>query len=182
MTIEVLAKQGNGVNSGTMAESILTRVYDLRKKAIKDSFQNFQQQEHRLEFVAKICGVEFINDSMACNINSTWYALENMHSSTIWIVGGQTKDTDFTLLQNLVKKKVKAIICLGLDNTPIVEAFMDTVPNLIQTQSAQEAVERAYFMATEGDTVLLSPACPSFDLFESFEDRGRQFKLAVNEL
>ncbi|MEG1572476.1 MAG: cyanophycin synthetase, partial [Bacteroidales bacterium] len=135
MTIEVLAKQGNGVHHGTMAESILTRVYDLRKKVIQDSFQNFQQQEHRLEFVAKIRGVEFINDSMACNINSAWYALENMHNPTIWIVGGQMKDAHFDMLKPLVKKKVKAIICLGVDNTPLIDAFAEIIPNFIQTRS-----------------------------------------------
>ncbi|MEG1497846.1 MAG: hypothetical protein RRX93_00250 [Bacteroidales bacterium] len=182
MNIDILAKQGKTTEYGSMVESVATRLYDLRKKAIKDRFQDFQNNEHRLEFVAKIRGVEYINDSMACNINSTWYALENIKKPIIWIVGGQTKDTDFKALYNLVKNKVKVIICMGIDNEPIKTVYSSIGLSIIETASAFSAVESSYLVAQEGDAVLLSPACPSFDLFESYEDRGVQFKNAVNEL
>jgi UDP-N-acetylmuramoylalanine--D-glutamate ligase len=138
--------------------------------------------EHRLEFVAKVNGIEFINDSKATNINSTWFALESMEKSTVWIVGGVDKGNDYSELMDLVKNKVKAIICLGVDNHKIIEAFSEVVETIVEAKSAVEAVAYGYRLATKDETVLLSPACASFDLFENYEDRGNQFKQAVRML
>lgn len=181
MLIENLAKQGRMTTYGSMVESVSAKILDLRKKAMKDNFMDFHSQQHRLEFVAKVHGVEFINDSMACNINATWYALENMTKPTIWIVSAQKKAQDYSMLLPLVKNKVKAIICLGGLNKDICEAFEDYLP-IVEKFSAQQVVDYAHSIAVEGDVVLLSPACPSFELFESYEDRGIQFKRAINEL
>jgi UDP-N-acetylmuramoylalanine--D-glutamate ligase len=130
----------------------------------------------------KVHGIEFINDSKATNINSTWYALESMNQKTVWIVGGIDKGNDYSELYELVKSKVKAIVCLGLDNSKILDAFRNLGIDMVETQSMEDAVRSAYYLAKTGDTVLLSPACASFDLFENYEDRGRQFKHAVREL
>jgi UDP-N-acetylmuramoylalanine--D-glutamate ligase len=138
--------------------------------------------EHRLESVISVAGIHFINDSKATNVNSTWYALECMKSDVIWIAGGIDKGNDYSELSAVVKQKVKAIVCLGKDNHKIIEAFRDTVPTIVETLSMEEAVRSSYYLAHKGDTVLLSPACASFDLFNNYEDRGRQFKLAVRNL
>ena len=143
---------------------------------------DFKGVEHRLERFLKVHGIEFINDSKATNINSTWYALESMTQKTVWIVGGIDKGNNYGELYELVKTKVKAIICLGIDNSKILEAFKDLGIDMVETQSMQDAVRSAYYLAKKGDTVLLSPACASFDLFENYEDRGRQFKQSVREL
>jgi UDP-N-acetylmuramoylalanine--D-glutamate ligase len=138
--------------------------------------------EHRLEFVAKVNGIEFINDSKATNVNSAWFALESMDKPVIWVVGGVDKGNDYSELTPLVKDKVKAIICLGIDNQKINEAFQDVVETIVEAKSASEAVTLGYQLAKKEETVLLSPACASFDLFENYEDRGNQFKQAVRSL
>jgi UDP-N-acetylmuramoylalanine--D-glutamate ligase len=149
---------------------------------VRESLEDFVNVEHRLEFVAKVNGIEFINDSKATNINSTWFALERMEKSTVWIVGGVDKGNDYSELMDLVKNKVKAIICLGEDNNKIIEAFSGVVDTIVEAKSAVEAVAYGYRLATKDETVLLSPACASFDLFENYEDRGNQFKQAVRML
>jgi UDP-N-acetylmuramoylalanine--D-glutamate ligase len=138
--------------------------------------------EHRLEFVATVNGIEFINDSKATNVNSTWYALESMQKPTIWIVGGQDKGNNYAELTDLVKEKVKAIVCLGVDNKKIIKAFKGVVETIVETENAVDAVALSYRLGTKGDAVLLSPACASFDLFKNYEDRGVQFKQAVRGL
>ncbi len=180
MNIEVLARQG--YTSGTMAETVASHIQNLRKRAIQESFRDFRQTGHRMEFVARVRGVEYIDDAKSYNVNSTWFALENMTRPVVWIVGGQTKDADFQVLRPLVAKKVSRIICLGSDNAPIAAAFGDLVSDIVETDSMIHAVQAAYLMANEGEVVLLSPACPSFDLFESYQDKGTQFKKAVYEL
>jgi UDP-N-acetylmuramoylalanine--D-glutamate ligase len=165
-----------------MASGIVAKVLELRNDTIRQSMCNFQNIEHRLESVGKISGISFINDSKATNVNSTWYALESMTSDVVLIMGGVDKGNDYTMLKELVKQKVKAIVCLGKDNERIHRAFEDDVDIIVNTSSAAEAAQMAYHLATKGDTVLLSPACASFDLFKNYEDRGRQFKQAVKEL
>lgn len=180
MNIETLARQG--YSSDTMAESVSTRIQQLRKRAIREIFQDFRQAAHRMEYVAKVRGVEYIDDAKSYNVNATWFALESMTRPVVWIVGGQTKDVDFSVLRPLVAKKVSRIVCLGADNAPIVAAFGDLVPDIVQTDTMFNAVHAAYLMANEGEVVLLSPSCPSFDLFESYQDKGEQFKQVVYEL
>ena len=175
-----LRGQHNAYNS--MAASVAASLMDVRKDSIRESFTNFQNAEHRLEFVQKVGGVDYINDSKATNVNSAWYALESMDRPVIWIAGGVDKGNNYADLKNLVKSKVKMIICLGLDNIKIHQAFQADVDLIINTSSAKEAVHVASKMADQGDVVLLSPACASFDLFDSYEDRGRQFKEAVRHL
>jgi UDP-N-acetylmuramoylalanine--D-glutamate ligase len=182
MTLEELALQGRHNVYNSMAAGIAGRILDIRKDTIKQVLGDFQNIEHRLEFVASIHGVEYINDSKATNVNSTWFALESMHKNVIWIAGGQDKGNDYGLLEALVKEKVRAIICLGKDNEKIRMAFGDTVETIVETKSAGEAVGAAYQLAKRGEVVLLSPACASFDLFDNFEDRGRKFKEAVKSL
>lgn len=182
MTLEELALQGRHNLYNSMAAGITARLLDIRKDIIKQCLSDFQNVEHRLEFVASIHGVEYINDSKATNVNSTWYALESMHRKVIWIAGGQDKGNDYSSLVPLVESKVRAIICLGKDNKKIRETFAGLVEVFIETQSADEAVKAAYSTAIRGETVLLSPACASFDLFENFEDRGNQFKKAIKNL
>ncbi|HEX6180149.1 MAG TPA: cyanophycin synthetase, partial [Chitinophagaceae bacterium] len=152
------------------------------KDKIRDAIQSFEALEHRMEFVATIRGVEFINDSKATNVNSTWYALESMEKPTILILGGVDKGNDYSLIRDLVKEKVKAIVCLGVDNRKIHEALGNDVAVIVNTGSAREAVHTAFRLANKGDVVLLSPACASFDLFKNYEDRGQQFKQAVRDL
>src|SRR5690606_25258931 len=154
----------------------------IRKETIRESLESFQGVEHRLEKVLKINNVLYINDSKATNINATYYALESMEAETIWIVGGVDKGNEYRELTQLVNEKVKAIICLGIDNTRIMEAFGNCVDTIVESQSMEEAVKMAYQLAERGDAVLLSPACASFDLFTNYEDRGRQFKEAVRNL
>lgn len=165
-----------------MAATVSSRLLDIRKQHIQDSLSDFQNIEHRLEHVAVIHGIEFINDSKATNVNSTWYALESMKNNVIWIAGGIDKGNDYDMLDEMVRQKVKAIVCLGKDNQKIKEAFEGKIENIIETRSMDVAVQTAIFMGSKGDTILLSPACASFDLFENYEDRGRQFKEAVNKL
>jgi UDP-N-acetylmuramoylalanine--D-glutamate ligase len=182
MSIYDLALQGKHNTCNSMAAAIVGKATDIRNEFIRESLSDFQGVEHRLERYLTVHGVEFINDSKATNINSTWYALESMSKPTVWIVGGIDKGNDYNELMKLVCTKVKAIICLGKDNSPIIEAFKKTGIEMIEAQSMDHAVKSAFFLAEKGDTVLLSPACASFDLFENYEDRGRRFKEAVRNL
>lgn len=182
MTLEQLALQGRHNTYNSMAAGIAAKLLDIRNETIKQSLSDFQNISHRLEYVSSVHGITFINDSKATNINSTWYALEHYHKPIIWIAGGVDKGNDYSSLHSLVKQKVKAIICLGLDNSKIHEEFADYCDTIIDTESAQEAVMNAYHLAKKGEIVLLSPSCASFDLFENFEDRGEQFKEAVKAL
>jgi UDP-N-acetylmuramoylalanine--D-glutamate ligase len=182
MTIEQLALQGKHNVYNSMAASMAARIVDVRKEVIRESLSDFQGIEHRLEFVASINGVEFINDSKATNVNSTWYALESMLKPVIWVCGGQDKGNDYNELSELVRSKVKAIICLGKDNKKIVNAFKDIIEVIVETDNAQDAVAASYRLGKKGDVVLLSPACASFDLYQNYEDRGMQFKAAVRSL
>lgn len=182
MSISELALQGKHNIYNSMASGIVAKVLELRNESIRESMGNFKNINHRLEFVAKISDVTYINDSKATNVNSTWYALESVGSSVVLILGGVDKGNDYTMLKDLVRSKVNAIVCLGKDNKRIHEAFEDDVEIIVNTFSANEAVQIAYHLAKKGDTVLLSPACASFDLFSNYEDRGNQFKAAVKEL
>ena len=182
MTLEELALQGKHNIYNSMAAGVAARLVDIRKETIKECLSDFQNVEHRLEFVANIHGIEFINDSKATNINSAWYALESLNKKIVWIAGGIDKGNDYTKLYDLVQQKVKAIVCLGTDNEKLIDAFKDKVEIINEAQSAEEAVNIAYYLARKGDAVLLSPACASFDLFENYEDRGRKFKAAVKSL
>lgn len=182
MSIYDFALKGKHNNYNTMAAGIAASTIGIRKEKIREAVKDFQSLEHRMEFVATVRGVEFINDSKATNINSTWFALESMNKPTVLILGGTDKGNDYTLMEELVKQKVKAIVCMGLDNKKIMEAFKDKVPVIIETDNAKKAVITAFKLSTKGDVVLLSPACASFDLFKNYEDRGKQFKEAVKEL
>jgi len=182
MSIKDLALQGKHNIYNSMASGIVAKVLELRNETIRESMGSFTNIEHRLEHVARISGIDFINDSKATNVNSTWYALESMPGEVVLILGGVDKGNDYNMLKDLVKSKVKAIVCLGKDNKRIHEAFEDDVEVIVNTFSANEAVQIAYHLAAKGDTVLLSPACASFDLFKNYEDRGNQFKKAVKEL
>ncbi|MEO7214119.1 UDP-N-acetylmuramoyl-L-alanine--D-glutamate ligase [Mucilaginibacter sp.] len=182
MSITELALQGKHNLYNSMASGIVAKVLELRNETMRESMGNFRNIEHRLEFVAKISGIAFINDSKATNVNSTWYALESMSSPVVLILGGVDKGNDYSMLKELVRQKVKAIVCLGKDNKRIHDAFEDDTEIIVNTGSASEAAQIAYHLAEKGDTVLLSPACASFDLFKNYEDRGRQFKDAVKEL
>jgi UDP-N-acetylmuramoylalanine--D-glutamate ligase len=182
MSITELALQGKHNIYNSMASGIVAKVLELRNDTLRESLATFRNIEHRLESVGKISGISFINDSKATNVNSTWYALESMTSDVVLILGGVDKGNDYSMLKDLVKQKVKAIVCLGKDNQRIHEAFEDVVDIIVNTSSATEAAQAAYHLATKGDTVLLSPACASFDLFKNYEDRGNQFKAAVKEL
>jgi len=182
MTLEQLALQGKHNVYNSMAAGIAAKLMDIRNESIKQSLSDFHNISHRLEFVSSVHGISFINDSKATNVNSTWYALEYVEKPTVWIAGGIDKGNDYDFIKTLVKDKVKAIICLGVDNNKLHEAFGDVVETIVDVQSAELAVITAYHMAEKGDNVLLSPACASFDLFESYEDRGNQFKEAVKQL
>ncbi len=182
MSVYDFALKGKHNQYNTMAACVAATTMDIRKEKIRDAVQNFQSLEHRMEHVATVRGVEFINDSKATNVNSTWYALESMTKPTVLVLGGVDKGNDYSLIADLVQEKVKAIICLGTDNRKIHEAFGNTVNTIVNTGSALEAVHAAFHFAEKGDVVLLSPACASFDLFKNYEDRGNQFKQAVKEL
>ena len=182
MTLEQLALQGRHNTYNSMAGSLASKLMEIRNETVKQSLSDFQNIAHRLEYVASVHGITFINDSKATNVNSTWYALENYHKKIVWIAGGVDKGNDYSSLKPLVKQKVKAIVCLGLDNTKIHEEFSEFVDLIVDTESASDAVNAAYQLAKHDEVVLLSPACASFDLFESYEDRGEQFKAAVNTL
>jgi UDP-N-acetylmuramoylalanine--D-glutamate ligase len=182
MSVFDFALKGKHNQYNTMAACVAATTVDIRKEKIRDAVQNFQNLEHRMEPVATIRGVEFVNDSKATNVNSTWYALESMTKPTVLVLGGVDKGNDYSLLNDLVKEKVKAIICLGTDNKKIHEAFAGIVETIVDTATASEAVHGAFHFAAKGDVVLLSPACASFDLFKNYEDRGNQFKQAVRDL
>lgn len=182
MPTKDLALEGNHNIKNAMAASTVAHLLRIRKQTIRESLENFHGVEHRLENVLKINKVQYINDSKATNVNATYYALESMDAPTVWIVGGQDKGNNYQELFPFVNEKVKAIICLGVDNQKLMENFSSMVDVIIETQSMSEAVKIAYKLAESGDNVLLSPACASFDLFENYEDRGRQFKEAVRNL
>jgi UDP-N-acetylmuramoylalanine--D-glutamate ligase len=182
MSIYDFALKGIHNQYNTMAAGIAAATIGIRKQKIREAIQSFEALEHRMEYVLTVRGVDFINDSKATNVNSTWYALESMEKPTILILGGVDKGNDYSILTELVKEKVKAIVCMGIDNLKIHEAFQNDVPLIVNTTSAEEAVKAAYHFANKGDVVLLSPACASFDLFKNYEDRGKQFKEAVKDL
>jgi UDP-N-acetylmuramoylalanine--D-glutamate ligase len=182
MTIHELALKGRHNTYNSMAAAIAGKVVNIRKDVIRESLADFQGVEHRLEPVIKVSGINFINDSKATNVNSTWYALECMETQVVWIVGGVDKGNDYSELFPVVKQKVKAIVCLGKDNRKIIESFRDKVATIVETSSMDEAVKASYYLAKKGETVLLSPCCASFDFFSNYEDRGRQFKAAVRNL
>ena len=182
MSVEDFAIKGKHNQYNTMAAGLAAVVTGIRKEKIRESIQTFKSLEHRMEPVATIRGVEFINDSKATNVNSTWYALESITKPTILILGGVDKGNDYSFIKELVKEKVKAIVCMGIDNTKIHEAFGNQVELIVNTNNAKDAVESAFHFANKGDVVLLSPACASFDIFKNYEDRGNQFKEAVKEL
>ena len=182
MLIQQLALQGKHNLYNSMAAGIAARVLDIKKETIRESLSDFRNIEHRLEHVMNVHGIEFVNDSKATNVNSTWYALESFNKPVVLILGGVDKGNDYSMLEELVKDKVKAIVCLGTDNKKIHKAFKGSVETIVDTASAEEAVAASYRIARKGDVVLLSPACASFDLFENYEDRGRKFKAAVRSL
>ncbi len=182
MTIHDLALRGRHNIFNSMAAAIAGKVLTIRKEVIRESLSDFQGVEHRLEPVITVCGINFINDSKGTNVNSTWYALECMETDVVWIAGGIDKGNDYSELFPVVKQKVRAIVCLGRDNRKIIEAFSDIVPTIVEASSMVEAVRSSYYLARKGQTVLLSPACASFDLFNNYEDRGRQFKQEVRNL
>jgi UDP-N-acetylmuramoylalanine--D-glutamate ligase len=182
MSLNELSLKGRHNTYNSMAAGITGCTLKIRKDVIRDSLMDFKGIEHRLETVVKVHGIEFINDSKATNINSAWYALECMTGKIIWIAGGTDKGNDYSILKDLVQKKVKALVCLGKDNSKLHKAFDGVVETIVDTTSMNDAVKSAYHLAKDGETVLLSPACASFDLFDNYEDRGRQFKKYVREL
>ncbi|NNC61789.1 MAG: UDP-N-acetylmuramoyl-L-alanine--D-glutamate ligase, partial [Flavobacteriaceae bacterium] len=177
-----LALEGRHNLKNTMAAITAAKLVGIRKETIRESIQNFQGAAHRLEKVLKIHHVQYINDSKATNVNATYYALDSMTTPTVWIVGGVDKGNDYKALMPLVREKVKAIICLGEDNSKLRQTFVNAVDIFVETFAMSEAVKVAYKIAERGDTVLLSPACASFDLFQNYEDRGNQFKEAIKNL
>lgn len=179
MNVEELSIRGQHNVANSLAASIAGKLLNISNESIRNSLMTFQAVEHRLEFVGEIDGVQYINDSKATNVNATYYALESMTRPTIWIVGGKDKGNDYTEIEDLVKKKVKAIVCLGLDNDKIIDFFRDKKEQIYDTSSMEDCVKVCKSLAESGDTVLLSPCCASFDLFNSYEDRGEQFKKAV---
>jgi UDP-N-acetylmuramoylalanine--D-glutamate ligase len=182
MPINELALEGKHNLKNAMAATAVSQLLKIRKQTIRESLSNFQGVEHRLEKVLKIQNVQYINDSKATNVNATYFALDSMTVPTVWIVGGVDKGNDYNELMSLVREKVKAIICLGVDNSKIIQTFSNVVDVMVETTSMTEALKIAKHVAESGEAVLLSPACASFDLFENYEDRGRQFKNAVHNL
>jgi UDP-N-acetylmuramoylalanine--D-glutamate ligase len=182
MTIKELALKGRHNLYNSMAAAIAAKVVDIKNERIRESLQSFQGVEHRLEHFLRIRGVEFVNDSKATNVNSTWYALECMTDKVVWIAGGVDKGNDYSALFDLAKDKVKALVCLGKDNQKLNESFKEIIPVIVNTDSMEEAVRKAYQLAAKNDVVLLSPCCASFDLFENYEHRGRMFKDCVRNL
>jgi UDP-N-acetylmuramoylalanine--D-glutamate ligase len=182
MSIYDFALKGIHNQYNTMAAGLAAVTIGIRKDKIREAVQSFESLEHRMEYVSTVRGVEFINDSKATNVNSTWYALESVQKPIVLIMGGIDKGNDYTLLRELIKEKVKAIVCMGTDNRKIHEAFQNDVPVIVNTVSAKEAVKSSFHLASKGDVVLLSPASASFDLFKNYEDRGNQFKEAVRDL
>lgn len=182
MPINEFALKGIHNSYNSMAAGMAAKLVGVRKEAIRESLQDFANLEHRLEYVANVNGVDYINDSKATNVNSAWYALETMNKQVVWIAGGVDKGNDYTILKKLVEEKVKAIICLGKDNEKLHKAFADVVGYIVDADNAKDAVMLANNISERGDAVLLSPACASFDLFENYEDRGQQFKRYVRNL
>ncbi len=182
MPINEFALKGKHNSYNSMAAGIAAKLVGIRNSVIRESLMDFESIEHRLELVATVQGVDYINDSKATNVNSTWYALETMQKQVVWIAGGVDKGNDYTVLKDLVKEKVKAIICLGTDNEKLHKAFSDEVGFIVDVQSAKDAVRMAQNISEAGEAVLLSPACASFDLFDNYEDRGNQFKKYVRSL
>jgi UDP-N-acetylmuramoylalanine--D-glutamate ligase len=182
METEYIALEGKHNMKNAMAATSVAKLMQIRKETIRESLSNFQGVEHRLEKVLKIQNVQYINDSKATNVNATFFALDSMNAPTVWIVGGVDKGNDYSELMSLVHEKVKAIICLGVDNKKIIDAFGNVVDVMIEVDSMSDAVKMSQRLAEKGDNVLLSPACASFDLFENYEDRGKQFKNAVQNL
>ncbi len=182
METSKIAIQGKHNMKNAMAAAMASHLLKIRKSTIRESMEDFEGAEHRLENVLKVNGVQYINDSKATNVNATFYALESMKTPTVWIVGGIDKGNDYLELMPFVREKVKAIVCLGVDNQKIIETFGNVIDIIVETTSIKQAVAESYRFAVKGDSVLLSPACASFDLFENYEDRGRQFKQAVREL
>jgi UDP-N-acetylmuramoylalanine--D-glutamate ligase len=182
MSLDELSLKGKHNTYNSMAAGVTGSALKIRNEIIRESLSDFKGVEHRLEPVIKVHGIEFINDSKATNINSAWYALECMSAPVVWIAGGTDKGNDYSVLNELVQKKVKALVCLGKDNTKLLKAFGGVVDTIVETKSMQQAIKEAYHLAKDGDVVLLSPACASFDLFDNYEDRGRQFKKYVHEL
>ncbi len=181
-SIHDLTVKGRHNQYNSMAAGISGRIAHIRKEKIRESFESFEGLEHRLEYVATVRGIEFVNDSKGTNVNSVWFALESMTKPVILMLGGVDKGNDYTEILGLVREKVKAIVCLGTHNQPIHDFFENIVPQIVDTTSAKDAVLAAYALADKGDVVLLSPACASFDLFKNYEDRGQQFKEAVRNL
>ena len=182
MTIKELALQGKHNVRNSMASGIAASIMGIRKETIRKCLSDFQAVEHRLEPVLKIHKMNFINDSKATNVNATYYALESMEKPTVWIAGGIDKGNDYSELISVAREKVRAIVCLGLDNSKIIDFFKEHIPIVVDTQSMKKAVRTAYVLGKKGDNILLSPACASFDLFENFKDRGNQFKEEIKRL
>jgi UDP-N-acetylmuramoylalanine--D-glutamate ligase len=182
MPLAELSLSGKHNIYNSLAAAITGKIMKITNEVIRESLTTFKAVEHRLEKVLSIKDILFINDSKATNVNSTWYALESMERPVVWIAGGKDKGNDYEPLYSLVKDKVKALVCMGVDNRKLHECFDDKIATVVDASSAKEAVEKAYSLAEGGDVVLLSPCCASFDLFKSYEDRGRQFKQAVKEL
>lgn len=182
MTLQELALQGKHNLYNSMAAGIAARILDLRNETIREGLSDFRNAEHRLEHVSTVHGIDFVNDSKATNIHSTWYALESFNKPVILILGGVDKGNDYAMLTDLIKEKVKAIICLGKENKKIHKSFKEVVSTIVDVETAEDAVKQAYRLGQKGDVVLLSPACASFDLFENYEDRGHKFKAAVRAL
>ena len=182
MTMQELALQGKHNIFNSMAAAMAARVFEVKDSVIRQSMIDFQNVEHRLEYVLTVHGIDFINDSKATNVNACWFALESMNKGVVWIVGGVDKGNDYSELAEMVDEKVKAIICLGENNQNIIDAFKDKVVTIVQASTMSEAVNQSYSLANKGETVLLSPACASFDLFANYEDRGVQFKKYVRTL
>ncbi len=182
MSIQELGLSGRHNVYNSLAAGIVANVYGLRKEQIRESLSDMKSLEHRMESVAKVRNIEFINDSKATNVNSTWYALESMNKPVIWIAGGIDKGNDYSVMEQLVKKKVRGMICLGVDNTKLHSAFGKMVDIMVNVTNMGDAVRMAYQLGNSGDCVLLSPACASFDLFENYEDRGKKFKEEVIKL
>jgi UDP-N-acetylmuramoylalanine--D-glutamate ligase len=182
VSIYDLALKGKHNLYNSMAAGIAGKTMDIRKEKIRESLTSFKSLEHRMEYVATVRGIDFINDSKATNVNSLWFALESMEQPVVLIMGGVDKGNDYSAIKDLVQEKVKGIVCMGVDNKPIQDALSSATPAMVNTSSMKDAVQEAFKLAAKGDVVLLSPACASFDLFKNYEDRGKQFKEAVREL
>ena len=182
MSLTELGLRGKHNVYNSMAAGIVANTFEIKKEVIREALTDFKALEHRLEWVSNIKNIEFINDSKATTVNAVWYALESINKPIVWIAGGVDKGNDYEVLQELVKKKVKALVCLGKDNRKLHEAFSRSIDLIVNTENMSACVKSAYHLASPGDCVLLSPACASFDLFENFEDRGNQFKEAVRSL